>query len=85
MTETTSQRLFRELPPHVERDQKVLAWELSHVKEVVQDHHDRLAKAEAPQSQPKGYLQQLPAPLALIVLALAAIKDPVAVLKLISW
>jgi hypothetical protein len=87
----TSRRLFRGLPPHVPPDLRTVAWELEHVKEVVQDHQDRMEVPPSPQgpaapaSPMTSLLQHLPAPLVVALLALAAIKDPVAVLKLISW
>jgi hypothetical protein len=84
-----SPKLFRPWPPHVERDLRLVAWELDHVKEVVQDHQDRLA---APPSPTKGLLQPLSTPIALVVLAMLAILDPkaafslgVKMLGLVSW
>jgi hypothetical protein len=78
-------------------DLRTVAWELEHVRRVVQDHQDWIdnqaetpgptapAADLSPASPMTSLLQHLPAPLVVALLALAAIKDPVAVLKLISW
>jgi hypothetical protein len=77
------------LPPHVERDHRVMGWEVDQLKVVVQDHQDRLdSPAKATPSPMPGLLGLLPpgllGPAAVIILAIAVIKDPMAVLSLLS-